>query len=268
MRRMFIMSVVMLLAMACVSSLYSQSKQVREALRKIASGKTLEAQGMLAELQEAGKDDPAIMYLQAVLTEDAFRAVNIYKKITTDYPKSEWCDDAYWRLVQFYAVKGDTAKALKELDLFKSKFPASEFLSPATDLVGSALSYYRSSAKNKKPESVAKVVNSPKENIKTNEVKHKDDNKNVVETKPEKIEKKAKSYGIQVGIYSSIETAKSETEKFKVQRLRSEIVEKEVNGKKMFAVIIGNYATKESLEKNRTIVEKICNCETIIYEKK
>ena len=53
-----------------------------------------------------------------------------------------------------------------------------------------------------------------------------------------------------------------------VEEAPVQIVEKEVNGKKMFAVIIGNYATKESLEKNRSIVEKICNCETIIYEKK
>ncbi len=59
---------------------------------------------------------------------------------------------------------------------------------------------------------------------------------------------------MQVGVYSTIETAKAETDKFRQQRLRNEIIEKEINGKKMFAVIIGNYATKESAEKNREMV--------------
>ena len=268
----------------CVISapVFSQSKQVREALRKIASGKIAEAQGMLAELQEAGKDDPGIMYLQGVLTEDAYKAVGIYRKITTDYPQSEWADDAYWRLVQFYAVKGDTTKAVKELDIFKAKHPASEFLSPATDLVRSALTYHRSlNNSKKKPAETAKAapitpekkeaVAKYNEKIKAEKAEKTDKTvktEKAPTTTDEKPEGKIKSWGLQVGVYTTIEAAKEETDKFRKQRLRNEIIEKEINGKKMFAVIIGNYATKESAEKNREIVEKICGCETMVYGKK
>ncbi len=277
-------SIFILLLCVISAPAFSQSKQVREALRKIASGKIMEAQGMLSELQEAGKDDPAIMYLQGVLTEDAYKAVGIYRKITTDFPQSEWADDAYWRLVQFYAVKGDTAKAVKELDIFKAKHPASEFLSPATDIVRSALTYHRSANNNKKkPTESAKapeITPEKKEAIaKYNEkIKAEKSAKTEKAVKPEKVEKpdatddkpegKIKSWGLQVGVYSTIEAAKEETDKFRQQRLRNEIIEKEINGKKMFAVIIGNYASKESAEKNREIVEKICGCETMIYGKK
>lgn len=253
---------------------FSQNKQVRDALRKIASGKMMEAKGILAELQEAGHEDPAIMYLQGVLSEDAYKAVSIYQKIVADYPQSEWSDDSYWRLVQFYAVKGDTARAVKELDVFRAKHPASEFLSPAMDLVNSALSYHRTAAPSKRtipPIKPNPISAEKKEAIAKYNEKQKAEKANAKDASktPDKAEEtNFKSWGLQLGVFSTIESAKAEADKLKLQRLRNEIVEKEVNGKKMFAVIVGNYTSKESAEKNKSIVEKVCGCETIIYGKK
>lgn len=254
---------------------YGQAKQVREALRKTAAGKVEEAKMILITLQEGGKEDPGIYLLQGVLSEDANKAVNYYNKIIKEYPQSEWADDAYWRIVQFYSIKGDTAKAKSTLEVFRAKYPASEFLSPASDVVRASIVIANTISKSKAAPS--------KEIVKKDEPVKKDDNKKATASKTEsKPELKAKAdtkavkdepakkttYGLQVGIFSTIDAANEESKKFKEKRFKTEISEKDVNGKKMFAVVIGNYNTKDIPEVDKKKIEEICNCNPILFIKK
>lgn len=255
--------IAIMMATSLLSSIsFAQSKQVREALRYASNGNLEAAKGILTELQEGGKEDAAIFYLQAVLEENADRAAFVYRKVLTEYPKSEWCDDSYWRLVQYYAVKGDTTKARAEFAAFKKKYPGSELLTPAGDLVDMAVKYMKTKATKPSSAQPAKLELNP------NRAKA----VAAFNKKPE-AERKAitgksgKKWGLQVGIFSTVEAAKAEAARFTELRLKNEIIEKDVNGKKMFAVIVGNYATKETAESNKSIVEKACECETIIYEK-
>lgn len=269
-------TIIIAIVAMCVQTAFAQNKQVRDGLRKIANGKIAEAQAILDDLMNKYPVDPGICYLQASLTSDANKAIFLYRKILNEFAKSEWTDDAYWRLVQYYAVKGDTASAVKALEQFKTFQPTSEFISVASDVVFVSLMYHRNHQDG--------ASASPAVEARHAENTHKDAKPHSKDVELESKEKattvkttatatatashkdeKVKAWGLQAGVYSTIEAAKEVAKKFQDKRLRNQIIDKDVNGKKMFAVIIGRYKTKESAEAEKHNVSSICNCEIILY---
>jgi len=225
---------------------FSQSDRVANLLKSVAQGKADEARAELPRLQAEFPDEPGVMLLQAVLMEDGIRAMSIYRKIVMKYPNSMWADDAQWRIVQFYAIIGDTLNAKKELEFFRVKYPKSEFLAPATDVVSSAIGTAKFDFKNSL------------EQIAINQEESKLNPPNP----PENIR-----YGLQVGVYSTIAAAESEKRRFLTMKLRTNVIEKEVQGTIKYAVVIGDYATFESAESAKKEVEKRCSCSPIIFRK-
>ncbi|MBM2816180.1 MAG: hypothetical protein HW421_2942 [Ignavibacteria bacterium] len=76
-----------------------------------------------------------------------------------------------------------------------------------------------------------------------------------------------KGFGIQVGVFSTHEAAKTEVEKYIKKRLITEIIEKTVKGEKLFAVIIGNYSTHDAAEAELGNIRQKCGCQAIIFER-
>jgi cell division septation protein DedD len=116
-------------------SLYAQADKVRSYVKLVAEGKITEAKWGYKKISKEFPNDPGVIFLGGVLEVNAADAVKEYKKVITGYPKSEWADDAYWRLIQYHVVMNELPLAKQELDEFKIKYPASEFLAPTMDLV-------------------------------------------------------------------------------------------------------------------------------------
>lgn len=132
----------------------AQQPAIRPLLQAAAMGKTDEIRKKLPDLLVEYPDDPGVQYLHAVILEDAAKAAPLFEKIVKNYPASEWADDAEWRVVQYYAMKKDTARARAELSNFRTKYPQSEFLLAASDAVKFTVGL---------PKSVEKPANTPKE---------------------------------------------------------------------------------------------------------
>lgn len=253
--------IVIIFAIFSANILHSQEKTITEYLQLYSQGKMNEVLAALPDLLVEYPNDPGVKLLLAVVSENAEKAVEIYKEIVQKFPESQWADDAYWRLLQYYAVKGDVDKAEYELNNFRKRYPTSEYLPPATDVVRTARSI--ANAKLKQIE----------ENLKKDEAQQipSQQTKKTTTDQPkvEKIESKSGTvtYGLQVGVYSTLETAEAEKEKFLKKRLRTTIEEKIINGQKRYAVVIGNYSSKESAEAAKQIIQQQCECEPIIYEK-
>lgn len=252
--------IIVVLTFLGTNFLFSQEKTITEYLQLYSQGKMNEVLSALPDLLVEYPNDPGVKLLLAVVSENAEKAVEIYKEIVQKFPESQWADDAYWRLLQYYAVKGDVDKAEYELNNFRKRYPTSEYLPPATDVVRTARSI--ANAKLKQIE----------DNLKKDEgqqTQTQPTKKTTPEPKTEKTEPKSGpvSYGLQVGVYSTMETAEAEKEKFLKKRLRTTIEEKMINGQKRFAVVIGNYSSKESAEAAKQIIQQQCECEPIIYEK-
>ena len=241
--------------------LNAQEKVITEYLQLYSQGKMAEVRTALPDLLVEYPNDPGVKLLLAVVLEDAEKAVEIYKEIVQKYPESEWSDDAYWRLIQYYAVKGDVDKAEYELINFRKRYPTSEFLSASTDVVRTARSIVNARLKQveqnlKNDEATMQTKTETKEKIAKEEPKPKEEFTN-----------KSTNYSLQVGIYSTKEAAEVEKEKFLKKRLRTSIEEKTINGVKKYAVVIGNYSSMESAEAAKKIIQQQCECEPIIYQK-
>ncbi len=224
---------------------WSQTEKISSLLKLVAAGKVDDVKQAMPKLIADFPGEPGVKLIEGVLLEDGIRANGIYKSIVLNYPNSEWADDAQWRIVQFYAIIGDTVIAKKELAFFRTRYPKSEFLAPATDVVHSAIGTAKFDFKAK--------LNAPPPPV-------------VKKEEPPQAEKEAR-YGLQVGVYSTKAAAESERKRFMAMKLRTDIVEKEIQGEKKFAVVIGNYSSEDSAETAKREVEKKCECTPMIYKK-
>ncbi|MES2765724.1 MAG: SPOR domain-containing protein [Bacteroidota bacterium] len=278
---------------------FAQSSSiVNSRLRMVAMGKLEEVRAGLPELQDQFPDDDGVLFLSAIVTDNALRALRIYEGILKNSPKSEWADDAQLRIVQYWALKRDTTKALLELQNYRVKYPASEFLLAATDMVKATVGPpARASVrpaesittatpgeiipkKTEIPKTNEKPLKEPlkevlKEPVKKEPVKPEPKTPETVKTEPwpppaktnESIVLKESRWGLQVGVYAERESAESEVNRFKSKRLKTAILNKDVNGKLWFAVVVGDYSSRESAEKAHPVVQAQCECTPFVVEK-
>lgn len=266
--RCLITSLLLFLSTAVLNT-YAQDEQVRTYLKLAAAGKTDEVKMALPDLLAEYPNHPGVMMLHGMVIEDGEKAMEIYEKITARHPDSEWADDAYWRIVQYYAIKGDLEKARRELNNFRKNHPASEYLAPAADVVRTAERLHNSSSK-----PVSKPVYTEAEKPREDN-RQEDETKKYVEEKQnnetageiEKITGDEGTYGLQVGIYSTREAAESERERFRKMRMNTEVMQKNVDGTAMYAVVIGEYSSIDSAEHAKKIVQIQCKCSPIIFKR-
>lgn len=297
MRKIFILVVLIFLSF---NPLFSQKEEVSKYLLMIAQGKTSQVRLGILELLAKYPDDPGVRLLHATIIENAYLAMDIYKDIVKDHPQSDWADDAQWRIVQFYSIVGDTLQANKELTLMRNNYPTSPFLGPANDVVRLALGIAKSEirqtmdfnakvnnispknennkaelAKTENPKIENKASNTSikesldakdKKNIDLDE-KSKANKSNIETSQNNKKDNEISFYGLQVSIFNDKESAENEKNKFLAQRMRTQVVEKKVDNKIMYAVVIGHYSSMDSAEAAKIIVGQQCKCEPIIYKK-
>lgn len=237
----------------------AQNAIVNEFLQQYSQGRMDEVRTALPDLLVEYPTDPGVKLLLAVVLEDADKALELYKEIVQKNPDSQWADDAYWRLVQYYAVRNDVEKAEFELNNFRKRYPTSEFLISATDVVRTCRSIINLKNKllklsEKKSDSVAssKAINN---NDVTKKVNPNDT-------------KSSGTYGLQVGVFGTLDKAESVSKDYASKRLRTSVEEKIVDGKKMYAVVIGNYSSMEAAEAAKQIIQQQCvDCKPVIYQK-
>lgn len=269
--------------------LYSQSDEVNKNLRLYAHGKIDEVKNNLFDLLVEYPEDPGVKLLRAVVENDAEKALGMYQNILDNYSESDWADYAYWRIIQYYAVTGNIDRAETELENFRRRYPTSVFLGTATDLIRTAKSIGNNNIS--KRQKIEDSNSEQSKNITADRIIEKiPDDSDVVTSNPDsdnssednEIKKPENNlsnrtvtdnnddtgfWGLQVGIYQNKNSAENEREKFLTKRLRTKIEEKEVNGKIMYAVVIGNYTSESSAEAAKKIVKQQCDCNPIIYKK-
>ncbi len=258
---------------------------VRSKLRQVALGNASDVRAELPDLVRTYPNDAGVQFLSATLTADGVKALPMFVRIVRENPQSIWADDAQWRVVQIYGLRKDTANARSELQNFRRNYPTSEFLLFAAEIVKSTVGLPPSFTTYRNPIVVAStartIPTSPAPKPKADEPKN--------EQKPEGIKPPAPSnqastspaqssqalpiqvaktevpaaeerYTLQVGIYSSRESAIADVQKLLKARLRSDVIEKNAEGSARFAVTVGNYSSREAAEQAKALVQKACTC--------
>lgn len=234
------------------SACFAQSEEIARNVKMVANGNIKEVEKNLPELMSAFPNDPGVKLLQGIVCEDANKALELYYDIVNNYSYSEWADDAYWRIVQYHAVSGNIEKATEELKNYRTKYPDSEFLIPACDIV--RLANKIENRDKPLPIEEDSVIKMPKDTGKDSAATVEEDGNGEV-------------FGLQVAIYSKRKSADQEMAKYKNKRIETEIIVKKIKKKKMYAVVVGNYSSREKAENAKELISGMCNCKPMILKK-
>ena len=261
----------------CTSPLaLGQASIVRNRLQSLAMGKLDEVKRDLPDLLAEFPDDPGVQFLHASVLEDMSKSLPMYQRIVKEQPDCEWSDDAQWRIVHYYAMKRDTAKAREEMQNFRSSYPKSELLLTAYDLLRATVGGAgRPSKQTIKQENKTEQKNEEKKIIKKDSITKsskitKIDSSlitrgNISNPKTNRIET---LFTLQVGVFKTKAAAEQEFEDYKAKRMKVNLTDRKMpDGSFRYVVTIGEYSSRKNAEAGVALVKDICNCTPLIIQK-
>lgn len=102
--------------------------ELRTAIANVDNGQADAVRRMLPELVAKYQNNPGIMYLQGRLATDGIEAVKFYQSVVDNFPKSEWADDALYRIYQYYYSLGIYRMAQHKMDQLRKEYPNSPYV--------------------------------------------------------------------------------------------------------------------------------------------
>ncbi|MBI5214713.1 MAG: SPOR domain-containing protein [Ignavibacteriae bacterium] len=252
---LFLIIYLTLLTAHC-STLYGQNSkpetqnknEVAQAIQLLEKGEVNEVKSLLPELITKYQNDAGVVYLQGRLATNANEAKQFYQTILSNFPKSEWADDALYRLYQYNYAMGLYRTASAQLQQLAKEYPESPYVKsvPKSDL-----------PKVDKPVTVAKepeVQSNKTETKKTNEQ----------EIKPQGSQER---FTLQVGAFSTSVNAEKVKSSFEEKGYKVEVASKVQNGKSLYKVWVGGYKTRDDAEKASKEVKSKFGLSSMVIER-
>jgi hypothetical protein len=211
--------------------LFGQSNEpdIQKRLEMIEKGQAEQVKAELPMLMTTYQNNPGVMYLQGVLTPDGTEAAKIFQSIVDNFPKSEWADDALYKLYQYYYSIGLYKTADQKLAQLKQDYPYSAYA------VGQS--------------------STQKEEV--------TDNADVV--KPTgTIPKFSTSFTVQVGAFSTLQRAEELKGFFEGKGYSSNIFTMVTNGKKLHKVWVGEFQNQQDARRFSAEIKKKFSLESIV----
>lgn len=191
---------------------FAQEVNIVSYLKQIEAGEKDKVAEKLSDLKDDHPNDPSIMFLEGILTENGQEAISIYQKILDKYPQSRYADAALYRIYSYYYALGLYQASKTYLDRLKKEYPKSPYIKIAESKFPS-----------------------------------RDETAPVVKPEPEKLEPKKETknleykFTIQAGAFSSNANAEALKKRFENAGFYSEIKEKIVGGSSFHVVFVGKF---------------------------
>ncbi len=178
--------------------------------------------------------DPGVLYVQALLTKEGADAVRIYQSIVDNYPKSKWADDALYKIYQFYQAIGLYRTAELKLNELKRDYPNSKYLAsvPATPPQEPAPEPPRPSGETPRAQSKPPVTEG--------------------------------QFALQVGAYSTQVNAEKQKLFFEDLGYPVQVISKVRDGRSLFTVTVGNFATYDEAKAKSAELRKQYNIDSFV----
>jgi len=204
------MKILSIIFLICSVQLFAQNVDVVPQLKMVEQGKIEEAKQNLEFYQRTNKDDPNVLFLQAVLTDNGEDAEKIYELIYSTFPDSKFADAALFRSFSYYYAIGLYRKAEQLKRQLAEDYPNSPYL--------------KSTDRNfPQSDEMVLVDNSPVKIKSPNDPK----------------------FTIQAGAFSNLQNAVSLRNKFVNAGLTSRISDNIVNNLELYIVTVGKFMKRE-----------------------
>ena len=224
----------LLFLLVMVSSLHAQEAPppIERYVGMIESGQGEPVRAELPSLLAKYPNNPGVLYLQGLLTKEGAEAVRLYQSIVDNYPKSEWADDALYRVYQFYQAIGLFRTAELKLNQLKRDYPRSPYVIGKTE-----------------PEPPPAAEEKPPAPRETGQ------------TKPPAVQGQ---FTLQVGAYSTQVNADKQKLFFEDLGYPVEVISRSKDGRTLFTVNVGNYATYDEAKAKSAALKKQYNLDSFV----
>ncbi len=129
MRKLSIIKPLFFVLLLCISvPLYSQEKDIVPYLKLIEGGARDSVMQVLPQLKKSFPNDPSVLFLEGVLSENGQDAIPIYNRILNDFPGSKYADASIYRLYSYYYSLGLYNTAESFLKRLKNGYPSSPYI--------------------------------------------------------------------------------------------------------------------------------------------
>ena len=192
---------------------FAQSVDIVPQLKMIEQGKIEEAKQNLDFFKRTNPNDPNVLFLQAVLTENGEDSQKLYELIYSTFPNSNFADAALFRSFSYYYAVGLYKKASELKQMLEKEYPKSAYLKSTT----------------KNFPQIDEMI--------------------LVEKNPYKIKSATDpKFTIQAGAFGNIQNANDLKNRFIKAGLTSQISKKTVNNLDLQIVTVGEFMTREDAE--------------------
>lgn len=201
-------------------------------------------------------NNPGILYVQALLTSEGAEAVRMYQSIVDNFPKSEWADDALYKVYQFYYSLGLYRTAELKMAQLKREYPTSRYVtSGATSETAKAPS---EAQKPQQRPAAAPAAQTPAAKPLT--------------TPPaaEATSQQAGELGmfsLQVGAYTALTNADRQKKLFEERGYTVEVISRVRDGRSMYVVLVGAYRTYDEAKARAAEIKQRFNIDSFVLSR-
>ncbi len=219
----------LLLGLVVLACGQTNGPDIQKRLEMIEKGQSEQVNAELPTLLANYQNNPGVMYLQGVLTADGSEAAKTFQSIVDNFPKSEWADDALYRLYQYYYSIGLYKTADQKMAQLKKDYPFSAY--------------------------AVEQSSTPKE----------DTNEGAAVVKPKgSVQKFSTGFTVQVGAFSSIQKAEELKSSFEAKGYASNIFTMVTNGKKLHKVWVGEFQNQDDARRFSGEIKKKFGLDSIV----
>jgi hypothetical protein len=200
---------------------FSQEKDIVPYLKLIEAGQKDSVQKLLPGLKNSYPDDPSVLFLEAVLTENGQDAVPVFNRIINDFPGSKYADASVYRLYSYYYSLGLYNTAAVFLKKLKTRYPESPYIKVAE-----------------------------------REIPSEDETSPPVKNEEPQVDSRDYEYTIQAGAFTNDKNAAALKKLFEESGYSSFIKKKSVGGSEFNVVFIGAFKYRSEAESFLQVVNK------------
>ncbi len=231
-----------LLVLVCVLFMpvrgQSAGPDIEKYLGMINGGRADDVRREIPSLLSQYPNNPGVLYLQGLVTPEGAEAARVYQSIVDNFPKSEWADDALYKVYQYYYALGLYRTAELKLDQLKREYPDSKYLRGAQEVPQKA---------------------------QTDE--HRPDTVTAAGAKVPKPAEPVQQFTLQVGAYTTQVNAEKQKLFFEDLGYAVEVGSKMKDNRSLFIVLVGTFATADDARAKADEFKKKYNISSLIITK-
>ena len=244
------LSILFLFFNACILS-----QNVDMYLSLIHEGQSLGVKENLPELISKYPNDPGVLYLQALLTSNGMKSLELYSKLIEKFPESKYAGEASVKIGEYFYARGLYSQAGRQLCLIPRKYPRLPNMQAIIDMM---VSSFQAIGEEDSVKYYSSLYQSMFPNLDINDFGIKRMDPTNAEIFEKKRNRQPRPYVIQIGAFGSIQNAN----RLKLQVTQIgydvEISKVQTNGKSLNAVRVMRFRSKTAAERvGQTIKKKL-----------